>query len=80
MSLIAAPQRLIVKPITVKTTIILTDEEDPNQGVVVSVGSNLDEHWLGKLIVWKKFSGQVIEYQGTKYRSITEDEVLGFII
>jgi len=77
----APPNLLILTPLKEPETMIYMGEKTdlPTQGTVVSVGAALDPNWLGLEVLFKKFGAQAFDYDGVKYLSIEEKEVVALL-
>ena len=78
--------RVIVKPIAreqvTKGGIVLPDtaKEKPQRGEVVAVGPGKDGNLMtvqvGDIVLYGKYSGQELSYEGVDYLIMREDDVL----
>ena len=78
--------RVVVKPAPAeeKTAggIIIPDtaKEKPQRGEVIAVGPGKDDNAMtvkpGDLVLYGKYSGQELQYEGTDYLIMREDDIL----
>ena len=78
--------RVVIKPSeaeeTTKGGIIIPDtaKEKPQRGEVVAVGPGKDGNLMtvqvGDIVLYGKYAGQEITYQGTDYLIMREDDIL----
>ncbi|MBU6343004.1 MAG: co-chaperone GroES [Bacteroidetes bacterium] len=81
--------RVIIKPATAdektKGGIIIPDtaKEKPQRGEVVAVGSGKDGNLMtvqvGDIVLYGKYAGQEINYEGQDYLIMREDDILVII-
>ncbi len=81
--------RVIVQPNAAETKtasgIIIPDsaKEKPQQGTVVAVGKGKKDHEMtvkvGDTVLYGKYSGSELKYQGTDYLIMREDDILAII-
>lgn len=81
--------RVIIKPAPAdektKGGIIIPDtaKEKPQRGEVVAVGPGKDENLMtvqvGDVVLYGKYSGQEISFEGTDYLILREDNILVII-
>jgi chaperonin GroES len=78
--------RVVIKPATAEETtkggIIIPDtaKEKPQRGEVVAVGPGKDGNMMtvqiGDVVLYGKYAGQEISYQGEDYLIMREDDIL----
>ncbi|MEZ4983982.1 MAG: co-chaperone GroES [Saprospiraceae bacterium] len=78
--------RVVIKPATAEETtkggIIIPDtaKEKPQRGEVVAVGPGKDGNLMtvqvGDIVLYGKYAGQEINYEGESYLIMREDDVL----
>jgi chaperonin GroES len=81
--------RVIVQPNAAETKtasgIIIPDsaKEKPQQGTVVAVGKGKKDHEMtvkvGDTVLYGKYSGSELKYEGTDYLIMREDDILAII-
>ena len=81
--------RVVVKPAPAETKtkggIIIPDtaQEKPQKGVVVAVGPGKDDNKMtvkkGDTVLYGKYAGQEISYEGKDYLIMREDDILVII-
>lgn len=78
--------RVVIKPATAEETtkggIIIPDtaKEKPQRGEVIAVGPGKDDNKMtvavGDIVLYGKYAGQEITFEGTDYLIMREDDVL----
>ena len=78
--------RVVIKPATAEETtkggIIIPDtaKEKPQRGEVIAVGPGKDGNLMtvaiGDIVLYGKYAGQEINYQGEDYLIMREDDIL----
>ena len=82
-TIFAAPDKLLVKsrevPKASSVIYIKEDDPPPTQGVVISAGTNTDSAWEDKEVIFKKYSGQAVTWDGVDYVSIKPEDVIAIV-
>ena len=78
--------RVVIKPATAEETtkggIIIPDtaKEKPQRGEVIAVGPGKDDNKMtvavGDIVLYGKYAGQEITFEGTDYLIMREDDVV----
>jgi len=81
--------RVLIEPAKAETTtvsgIIIPDtaQEKPQKGIVVAVGNGTKEHEMsvkiGDLVLYGKYSGTELKFEGTDYLMMRESDLLAII-
>ncbi len=81
--------RVVVKPASAEETtkggIIIPDtaKEKPQRGTVIAVGPGKDDAKMtvskGDTVLYGKYAGQELNYEGEDYLIMREDDILGII-
>ena len=81
--------RIIVEPVPAETKtaagIIIPDtaKEKPQKGTVVAVGDDLKDEKptlkVGDVVIFGKYSGTELKWEGTDYLIMKENEIFGII-
>ena len=82
--------RIIIEPAPAETRtaagIIIPDtaKEKPQKGTVVAVGDDLEDHKptlkVGDIVIFGKFAGTELKWNGTDFLIMKENEIFGKII
>ena len=81
--------RIIVEPVPAETRtasgIIIPDtaKEKPQKGTVVAVGDDLEDEKptlkVGDVVIFGKYSGTELKWEGTDYLIMKENEIFGIL-
>jgi len=81
--------RVLIEPAKAETTtvsgIIIPDtaQEKPQKGIVVAVGNGTKDHEMsvkiGDLVLYGKYSGTELKFEGTDYLMMRESDLLAII-
>lgn len=81
--------RVVIEPMAAETTtasgLIIPDtaKEKPQKGTVVAVGSGKKDHTMtvkvGETVLYGKYSGTELKYEGKDYLIMKEDEIYAII-
>ena len=78
-------KRVLVKrtqePTTTASGIIIPDNatEKPSQGEIVAVSKEVSELSNGDKVLFGKFSGNEVSFEGTKYLVLETEDIFGII-
>lgn len=81
--------RVVIEPMAAETTtasgLIIPDtaKEKPQKGTVVAVGNGKKDHTMtvkvGDTVLYGKYSGTELKYEGSDYLIMKEDEIYAII-
>ena len=89
MKLLPLGERVVLKPLaaeeTTKSGIVLpgSEKEKPQQAEVVAVGPGTDdvkmEVKVGDKVIYSKYAGTEVKYQGEDYIIVKQDDILAIV-
>jgi chaperonin GroES len=73
---------LLIKPTEDKKSVLVlpdNSKEIPQEGTVISQGPDVPENMKGKLVIFRKWLGDIVKYEEKEYIVIKYEDIIGVI-